>query len=59
MPSTTLLDASVSYDFAENWAGNLAVTNLTDEVYVASCQNATGCYYGEERRVSLSLNHKF
>ena len=59
VPSTTLLDASVSYDFAENWVGNLAVTNLTDEVYVASCQNATGCYYGEERRVSLSLNHKF
>lgn len=59
VPSATLLDAAVSYDFAENWAGNLAVTNLTDEVYVASCQTALSCYYGEERRVSLSVSHKF
>lgn len=59
VPSVTLLDAGASYEFADGWKANLAITNLTDEVYVASCQNATGCYYGEERRASLSLARKF
>lgn len=59
VPSVTLLDAGASYEFADGWKANLAITNLTDEVYVASCQNATGCYYGEERRASLALARKF
>ncbi|WP_151718822.1 TonB-dependent siderophore receptor [Gemmobacter serpentinus] len=59
VPSALLLDAGVSYEFTDSWKANFAVTNLTDKVYVSSCQDATGCYYGEERRASLSLSHKF
>ena len=59
VPSALLLDAGVSYEINDSWKANLAVTNLTDKVYVSSCQDATGCYYGEERRASLSLSHKF
>lgn len=59
VPGVTLLDLGASYAFDNGWRANLAVTNLTDKVYVSACQNATGCYYGEERRISLSLSRKF
>ncbi len=63
VPSYTLFDASVSYDF-----GNLGLhgtslrvnaNNLTDEYYVASCYSATACYLGEERSVVATLTQKF
>lgn len=55
VPSVTLYDAGVSYDFAEGWNANLAVSNLTDETYVASCQGASSCFYGDGRKASLAL----
>lgn len=59
VPASTLIDAAVSYDFAEDWTANLAVTNLADKTFVASCQTAFSCFYGEGRRVSLAVSHKF
>lgn len=59
VPSATLFDAGVSYDFAPDWNANLFVTNLTDKRYVSSCQTAFTCYYGEGRRISLAVSHAF
>lgn len=59
VPSVTLYDAGASYDFADGWKANLAVTNLTDETYVSSCQGASYCFYGDGRRASLSLARSF
>ncbi|MFT4149319.1 MAG: TonB-dependent siderophore receptor [Paracoccaceae bacterium] len=59
VPSVTLVDAGVSYDFAPDWNANLAVTNLADKTYVAACQTGFSCFYGEGRRVSLAISHKF
>ena len=59
VPSATLVDAGVSYDFAPDWNANLFVTNLADKRYVSSCQTAFTCYYGEGRRVSLAVSHAF
>jgi len=55
VPSVTLYDAGVSYDLAEGWNANVAVSNLTDETYVASCQGASSCFYGDGRKASLVL----
>lgn len=59
VPSATLVDAGVSYDFAKDWNANLTVTNLTDKRYVSACQTAYTCYYGEGRRISLAISHSF
>lgn len=59
VPSVTLLDAGASYDFGEGWNANLAVSNLTDETYVASCQTALSCFYGDGRKASLVLRKSF
>ncbi len=59
VPSTMLYDAGASYDFAGGWTANLAVSNLMDEEYVASCQTAYWCYQGEGRNVSLALRRSF
>ena len=55
----TLLDAGARYDFADGWAANLAVSNLTDETYIRSCQSATSCYAGEGRVASLTISRRF
>ncbi|WP_018632529.1 TonB-dependent siderophore receptor [Neomegalonema perideroedes] len=55
----TLLDLGATYRFGEDWEANLAVENVTDEDYVASCQTAYWCYYGAGRTASLSLRKSF
>ena len=60
--SAWLMDAGASWDFAPNWTANLNVTNLTDEVYTASCQTSFGtsaCWRGEGRVVTLNLSTSF
>ncbi len=63
VPSYTLYDASVSYDFSEVGLKGTSVrvnaNNLTDEKYVASCGNLNFCYYGEERNVMATVIQKF
>ncbi|MFV3403260.1 TonB-dependent siderophore receptor [Pseudomonas sp. NY15463] len=45
----TLVDAKVGYDIDENWSVEINARNLFDKEYVAGCNNAGRCYWGEER----------
>ncbi|WP_111412346.1 TonB-dependent siderophore receptor [Billgrantia lactosivorans] len=58
-PDYTLFDAMVAYDFDDNWRAQLNVNNLTDEIYVASCEADFWCYYGESRSVIGSLSYRW
>lgn len=55
VPSVTLYDIGASYDFGTGWRLAASVTNLTDKTYVASCDGALSCFYGDGRRAALSL----
>lgn len=71
IPSYTLLDASVAYDFSPRFptlagfSARLSATNATDELYVASANvapaagGAAVAYYGSGRNVSLSLRYSW
>lgn len=65
VPSYTLVDAGVSYDLGalkDDLAGMQAsvnATNLFDKSYVASCANATRCYYGLRRTVMGRLKYEW
>ncbi|NIY73317.1 TonB-dependent siderophore receptor [Marivivens donghaensis] len=59
VPAVTLYDAGANYAFNDSWSANLAVTNLADTTYVASCQTNLNCFYGEGRNVSLAVRHSF
>lgn len=54
VPAATLADLKLGYK-KDNWGVDLNVTNLFDKTYVASCQSATACYYGEGRSFKLKL----
>jgi iron complex outermembrane receptor protein len=58
VPSRTLGDAAVHYEI-DNWRLALNVTNIADEVYVASCSTANACFYGDRRRVTASVGYKW
>ncbi|WP_411194525.1 TonB-dependent siderophore receptor [Rhodopseudomonas sp. BAL398] len=58
VPARTLGDAAIHYEI-ENWRLALNVTNLTDEIYVASCSQAEACFYGDRRRVTASVGYKW
>lgn len=45
----TLVDAAIGYDIDENWSVDLNAKNLFDQEYVAGCNNAGRCYWGDER----------
>lgn len=45
----TLVDAAIGYDIDENWSVDLNAKNLFDKEYVAGCNNAGRCYWGDER----------
>ena len=57
-PSTTLLDAMVSYDIAR-WRLALNVTNLTDETYIATCLERGDCWFGTRRKVALTAAYRW
>lgn len=59
VPEVTLFDIGASYEFGEGWQANLAVSNVTDETYVSSCQTGFSCFYGEGRNASLTLRKTF
>ncbi|MEB2845734.1 TonB-dependent siderophore receptor [Endobacterium cereale] len=56
LPDTTLFDASVSFE-KENIKASLAVQNIADKRYAASCN--FGCFYGEGRTIVGSLTYKW
>lgn len=55
VPSSTVYDGWIGYA-ADGWGVDLSVSNLTDEVYVASCQTEFSCGYGEGRTARLKLH---
>ncbi len=67
LPSITLFNAAVSYDFGkknpslEGLTLRVNATNLFDKRYVASCASLTSanCYYGQGRTVFASLGYKW
>src|SRR5690606_23171951 len=63
LPSYTLFDLAVGYDFANMGAKGLSarlnVMNIFDKKYVAACNSLEFCYYGAERNINLNVSYKF
>jgi iron complex outermembrane recepter protein len=66
IPSYTLLDAAVSYDFGylrpdwKGWTAQINATNLTDYYYVSSCvTSAAYCGLGASRKVLGTLRYSW
>lgn len=65
VPSHTLFDASLTYDFGKknpDLAGlNLTVSarNLFDREYISTCSFWEGCFYGEGRNVTATLKYRW
>lgn len=55
VPAAALADVKIGYE-KENWGVDLNVTNLFDKNYVASCQTALTCSYGEGRSFKLRVH---
>ncbi|MGC4026621.1 MAG: TonB-dependent siderophore receptor [Mesorhizobium sp.] len=58
VPSYTAADAALRYKRG-NWQAALNVSNLFDKSYFTTCYTGEGCYYGEGRNITGSLNMKF
>jgi iron complex outermembrane receptor protein len=62
VPSYTLMDATLGYDFGQVGVRGLSVrlnaNNLLDKEYVASCYSLNYCYFGAERSVMASLTYR-
>ena len=62
VPSYTLMDASIGYDFGQlgvrGLSARLNANNLLDKEYVASCYSLNYCYFGAERSVTASLTYR-
>ncbi|RAI36211.1 TonB-dependent siderophore receptor, partial [Rhodoplanes roseus] len=65
VPSYTLFDAAVHYDFAElsprlkGWNAKVNVTNIADKTYVSACASSTQCFYGAGRVVLGTLAYRW
>ncbi len=57
VPSVTLFDAAIHYDFGrtQRWRLGVNLNNMFDRTFVASCGGTTTCYYGDRRTVLGSL----
>ncbi len=58
MPSTTLWDAVVHYDF-DDWRVQATASNLFDQSYVSRCTSAVQCFYGSRGLYAVSLTRSF
>ncbi|MCO7517001.1 TonB-dependent siderophore receptor [Pseudomonas guariconensis] len=65
MPGRTLFDASLHYDLGkadgrlDGAELRLSANNLFDKRYVAFCQNALQCYYGQRRTLLATLTYRW
>lgn len=65
MPGRTLFDASLHHDLGKTDARlegielRLSANNLFDKRYVAFCQNALQCYYGQRRTMLATLTYRW
>jgi len=55
----TLLDASIGYALDENWSAEINARNLLDKEYVAGCNNAGRCYWGEGRSLLGTVSYNW
>jgi iron complex outermembrane receptor protein len=58
VPAYVVGDAAIHYE-VKNWRFALNVTNITDKTYVASCETAAACFYGDRRRAVASVSYKW
>jgi iron complex outermembrane receptor protein len=58
VPAYVVGDAAIHYEI-KNWRFALNVTNITDKIYVGSCQTAAACFYGDRRRAVASVAYKW
>ncbi|MFC7396914.1 TonB-dependent siderophore receptor [Chelatococcus sp. GCM10030263] len=58
VPSQTLVDAALHYQ-RNGWRVALNVSNLFNKTYVASCSSLSACYYGDERKGTLSVSYRW
>lgn len=56
VPEVALVDAALHFDRGA-FSAAVNATNVFDETYVASCQSANACFYGEGRKVMLTLGY--
>lgn len=65
VPSRTLFDLSLSYDFGKKFANldglslNVAATNVFDKKYVAACNGYGSCTYGDGRDIRATLRYRW
>lgn len=57
VPGYTLFDALLGWEMRA-WSVALNVSNLTDKDVIVNCSSGN-CYYGSQRRVSLSAAYRF
>lgn len=55
----TLVDAALGYSITEQWSAELNARNVLDKEYVAGCNNAGRCYWGEERTLLATLTYNW
>ncbi|NRF48518.1 TonB-dependent siderophore receptor [Pseudomonas stutzeri] len=53
----TLVDAALGYSINEQWSAELNARNVLGKEYVAGCNNAGRCYWGEERTLLATLTY--
>tara|TARA_A100001391_G_scaffold184201_1_gene151864 strand:- start:4894 stop:7200 length:2307 start_codon:yes stop_codon:yes gene_type:complete len=62
VPSYTLVDAAVGYDFSalglDGLSARVNANNLLDKEYVASCYSLNYCYFGAERSVMATVTYR-
>ncbi len=66
VPSVTLFDAALHYDFAylrpelKGWSARINANNLFDTEYVSACYTlSNGCFWGARRSVVGSLKYRW
>ena len=65
VPSYTLLDAALRYDFGKSTPSlrgmtlALNLSNLTDKTFVSACATATKCFYGAGRTARATLSYRW
>lgn len=55
VPAATVYDANIGYA-DDRWGVDLYIDNMLDKTYVASCQTAYSCSYGEGRVIGLKFH---
>ncbi len=58
VPEYVTFDAAVHYE-REGWRAAVNIQNAGDKRFVASCSNATSCFYGTQRRIVASLGYRW